>query len=128
MFFKYLFHNKRHKLDANLCERCFQRLFADKSHSKARRSSDSLRFQRIAKQYLYFKDKDIVELVANHLSDDLPNDNSVIFESSPGTALLTKHLLKSGAQKVRVFEDNPIFLDKLKVSLHLIDAMIDDIC
>ncbi|CAG2164289.1 unnamed protein product [Oppiella nova] len=82
---------------------------------KARRSSDSLRFQRIAKQYLYLKDKHLVELVANHLSDDLPNDNSVIFESSPGTALLTKHLLKSGAQKVRVFEDNPIFLDKLKI-------------
>jgi 16S rRNA A1518/A1519 N6-dimethyltransferase RsmA/KsgA/DIM1 with predicted DNA glycosylase/AP lyase activity len=65
--------------------------------------------------YYYIKDIKMAQIVLKHLSNDLPNEKSIIFESSPGNGVLTRLLLSSGAPLVRVFEDNSNHLNKLMV-------------
>ena len=72
-------------------------------------------YNRVIETYFTIRDPNIADIVAKHVTSDLP-DNSVIFESCPGSGVLTKKLLKSGVQSVRVFESNPSFLKDLEVS------------
>jgi hypothetical protein len=65
--------------------------------------------------YYYINDIKIAKIVLKHLSNDLPNEKSIIFESSPGNGVLTRLLLSSGAPLVRVFEDDSNHLNKLMV-------------
>jgi hypothetical protein len=65
--------------------------------------------------YYYINDIKMAQIVLKHLSNDLPKEKSIIFESSPGNGVLTRLLLSSGAPLVRVFEDDSNHLNKLMV-------------
>lgn len=64
---------------------------------------------------LYLREPQMIETVMKHVNSG-PAKYQFVFESSPGTGLLTEQLLKTSVQSVRVFEDNPKFTDNLRVS------------
>ena len=103
------------KLRTNLCDRCLLRLVSTKTGDNS-----SVKFQSPKKRtkandyYLCIEDNNLAKIVAKYVTSDLPDD-SIIFESCPGSGVLTKLLLKSSAKSVRVFEDNPNYLMSLKV-------------
>lgn len=110
--------NIMNKFLINKCNKSLYKLVINRFYAKSvRKEMRSAKIERnLNDVYFYINNIKIAKIVSNHLSTDLPNDKSFIFESSVGTALLTEHLLKSGAQLVRVFETNSEFLVELNVS------------
>ena len=110
MFYRFIFANKLlTKLSSNVCNRCLRRFVSTKREIiRKRTKNDNL--------LLYIKEPKTAQLVVKHLNSSLAENEFFIFESCPGTGLLTQELLKTNAQSVRVFEDNPLFLNKLRVS------------
>jgi len=112
MIYKYLIN--RFLLSKSLYNLSQNRCFG-KAMGKPRNLNRFWSQKHSSEQYFYINDNQIAKIVLKHLSHDLPNEKSIIFESTPGNGLLTSHLLRRGAPLVRVFEENEEFLVELNV-------------
>ncbi|XP_076011676.1 dimethyladenosine transferase 2, mitochondrial [Genypterus blacodes] len=73
---------------------------------------------KINRQFIV--DPDLATLVTQHMDIDLQDSKTVVFEINPGPGVLTKSLLKAGAQRVVALEgEKTFFLDLQEIEGHL---------
>lgn len=72
------------------------------------------RAQRCKKNRHYIVTPELADLVTQHLGPEIQNSKTLLFECNPGPGVLTKTLLKAGAQRVVALEGNSSFLCELQ--------------
>lgn len=73
--------------------------------------------RKTSNHFICIKNKDFAKHVSSLIVDELKNDNTAVFEATPGFGLLTEQLLQNGVPRIRIFEhleDHKKRFDELK--------------